>query len=394
MMLSVQGCDVGTTAHAVTTSAHDVTVAEAQAAYQAYLTSADTSAQQGNSTTGLAATEDAEWLILHGQYAANTSSGIPVPRYQYGTPAFYVPAQGSGYPHWFVVSVPRRALGTSQDADATTLMLFEQPRSGSPWMLNGTAALAAGQQLPAVAIDNTGYAVAVSRHDSSLLVPPDVVGATQAAVVDDGPGSAAAAVVAPGPDTIDMYTRQSAYGQAQNAKNLSYSWLMQGATFPQFALRLSDGGALVLYGMYLNTTTEHKGAHADSPLPTGPPIPVPADFTPILVTPGQIGTHVVYANWTYQFAAYDPPATAKNGKLGVIAATGGPTYGKAALCVRQGARGYQGPDRAKRHGQSGERVALGLPDLAERLVGHGDSGRVPRHPGGQPLLRRSGTGGT
>ena len=327
MMLSVQGCDAGTTAHAVTTSTHDVTISEAQAAYQAYVTSADTSAQQGNSATGLATVEDAEWVILHGQYAAYTSSNIAVPRYQYGTPTFYVPAQG-GYPHWFVASVPRRPLGTSQDANVTTLMLFEQPKSGSPWLLNGTAALASGEQLPAVAMDN-GYAVSVSRHDSALLVPPDVVGATQAAVVDEGPSSAAAAVVTPGPSTTGMYAQQSAYGQGQNAKNLDYSWLMQGATFPQFALRLSDGGALVLYGMYLNTTTEHKGAHADSPLPAGPPIPVPADFAPILATPGQIGTHVVYANWTYQFAAYDPPATAKTGKLSVVAATGAPTYGKA-----------------------------------------------------------------
>jgi hypothetical protein len=339
MMLSVQGCDAGVSAHAVATSAHDITIAEAQATYQAYVTSADTSALQGNSSTGLGIAEDAEWEILHGQYAAYASSNIPVPRYRYGTPTFYVPAQDSGYPHWFVVSVPRRPLGASQAANVTTLMLFERPRSTSPWMLNGTAALAAGAQPPAVAMDN-GYAVSVSRSDSSLLVPPDVVGATQAAVVDDGPTSPAAAIVTPGADTTGMYAQQSAYGQGQNAKNLNYLWLMQGATFPVFALRLNDGGALVLYGLYLNTTTQHKGAHEGSPLPAGTPIPVPAAFTPILATPGQIGTHVVYANLTYQFATYDPPATAKNGKLQVVAGTGGPTYGKAELCVRQGACRY------------------------------------------------------
>ncbi len=331
MMLSVQGCDAGTAAHAVTTSAHDVTIAEARTAFQTYVTSSDTSAQQGNSTTGLATAEDAEWVILHGQYAAYASSNIPVPRYQYGTPVFYVPAQDNSYPHWFVVSVPRRPLGASQVAasQATTLMLFEQSSPGAPWMLNGTAALSAGERLPAVALNN-GYAVAVSNHDTSLLVPPDVVGATQAAVVDDGPASAAVSVVAPGPSTTEMYAEQSAYASAQADKGLKYSWLMLGATFPQFALRLTDGGALAFYGMYLNTTTEHKNADPNATtLPAGAPIPVPADFAPILATPGQIGYHVVYANWTYQFATYDPPATTKNGKLSVVAATGAPTYGKA-----------------------------------------------------------------
>ncbi len=341
MMLSVQGCDAGTTAHAVTASAHDVTIAEAQTAYQAYVTSSDTSAQQGDSTTGLATVEDAEWEILHGQYAAYNSSNIPVPRYQYGTPAFYVPAQDKSYPHWFVVSVPRRPLEASQTgttqagttqagtSQATTLMLFEQPKPGSAWMLNGTAALTASEQLPAVAMDN-GYAVSVSRHDMSLLIPPDVVGATQAAVVDDGPASAAASVVAPGPSTTGMYAQQTAYASAQTAKGLGYSWLMQGATFPQFALKLTDGGALVFYGMFLNTTTEHKNANSNATtLPAGTPIPVPSSFAPILATPGQIGYHAVYANWTYQFATYDPPTAAKNGKLRVVAATGAPTYGKA-----------------------------------------------------------------
>ena len=55
--------------------------------------------------------------------------------------------------------------------------------------------------------------------------------------------------------------------------------------------------------MYLNTTTEHPN------LVPGSPIPVPAAFTPLLAAPTEVGYHAVYANWTYQFAAIDPPAT-------------------------------------------------------------------------------------
>ena len=37
----------------------------------------------------------------------------------------------------------------------------------------------------------------------------------------------------------------------------------------------------------------------------------------------------MYANWTYQFAAIDPSASAPNAKIDVIAGTGGPSYGHA-----------------------------------------------------------------
>jgi hypothetical protein len=323
-MLSVQGCDTGTAAQATPHATHDLTIAAAQAAYQAYLTNSDQSAASATRTTGLADVSDAQWEIVHAQYSALASADIPVPRYQYGSPDFYVPAL-TGYPRWFAVSVPRRPLGGSatSNADVTTLMVFEKAKPSSVWTLDGTAALQPGQSLPAITRDSAGYATALATHDQNLLLPPDVVGATHAAVVDDGPASAAAAVIAPGPQTTGLHAQQSAYASAQKASGLAYTWLMQGASFPVFALRLADGGALVLYGVYLNTTNEHLN------LIPGPPIPVPANFTPLLAARTEIGYHAVYANWTYQFAAIDPPATAHNQKLSVIAGTGGPSYGHA-----------------------------------------------------------------
>ena len=79
----------------------------------------------------------------------------------------------------------------------------------------------------------------------------------------------------------------------------------------------------MLYGMYLNTTNEHAN------LVAGSAIPVPPAFTPLLAAPTEVGYHAVYANWTYEFAAIDPPATTHNAKLQVIAAQGGPSYGHA-----------------------------------------------------------------
>ena len=199
-------------------------------------------------------------------------------------------------------------------------MLFARDKTTVNWTLSGMAVLK--RPLPKIALDG-GYAIPVSTNDQSLLLRPDVAGATQAAVVDDGPASPAAAVVAAGSQTTGLYAAQTALAAAQQRQGLQYSWLLEGSPFPQVGLRLADGGALVLYGMYLNTTNEHPN------LAAGSPIPVPPAFTPILSTPGQVGYHAVYANWAYQYAAIDPPANARDAKLQIIAWQSGPSYGHA-----------------------------------------------------------------
>lgn len=322
VMLSVQGCDAAGAPAQAATSAHSVTISQAQASYQAYLASSDAAALQGNAAAGLADVADAAWEIAHGQYAALAADKVPVPRYQYGTPRFYVPAQNGGYPRWFVVSVPRRQVGSAAAA-VPTLMAFSQAKPADTWALDGTTALEPGRQPPAIAVDAAGYATALSTRDANLLLPPDVVGPTQAAVADDGPSSPAASLIASGPDTTGLYRAQSAVAASQSANGLQYTWLMQGASFPVFALKLTDGGALVLYGMFLNTTNAHPGFAA------GTPIPVPPNFSPLLAAPTEVGYHEVYAYWTYQYAAIDPPGSTAKGTVSVIAATGGPSYGHA-----------------------------------------------------------------
>jgi hypothetical protein len=330
-VLAVQGCAPATSATASSTGPaaqatadagvqHDLTIAAAQAVYQTYLTESDAAAAQGDQTAGLALVADAQWAQLKGQYTALTTAGTPVPRYQYSAPRFYVPAKAS-HPQWFMVSAQRRA-DTGGPA-VTTLLVFERAKPALPWTLNGTASLDQGQPMPAIATDPDGYAVAVPTADTSLALTPNVVGATQAAVVDEGPANPAAALIGPGPQTTGLYAAQSARARAEAAQGLRYQWLLQGAPFPQFALRLAGGGALVLYGMYLNTTTEHPN------LVSGAPIPVPAAFTPLLAAPSEVGYHAVYANWTYQFAAIDPAAGAPHAKIDVIASTAGPSYGHA-----------------------------------------------------------------
>jgi hypothetical protein len=324
-VLAVQGCSPAAPAAAAQATAdagvrHDLSIAAAKVVYRTYLARSAAAAAQGDATTGLAIVADAQWAQVKGQYTTLASAGTPVPTYQYSAPRFYVPAQ-TRYPRWFAVSAQRRA-GTNGPA-VTVLLVFEQAKAALPWTLNGSAALDPGQALPSIATDPDGYAISVPTTATNLTLTPNVVGATQAAVVDEGPANPAAAVTGAGPQTTGLYAAQAARGRAAAAAGLQYQWLLAGAPFPQFGLALAGGGALVLYGMYLNTTTEHPN------LVKGSPIPVPASFTPLLAAPTEVGYHAVYANWTYEFAAIDPAAGAAHAKIDVIAATGGPSYGHA-----------------------------------------------------------------
>ena len=322
-LLAVQGCAPATAADAdaVTHASHSVSLGTAEAVYGSYLAASDAAAAQGDETQALAIVTAAQWAQVKGQYTALAAAGTPVPRYRYGKPVFYVPAL-TGYPQWFVVAVPRVTdTGGRLSAAVSTLMVFDRADQSLPWTLSGSAVL--DRPLPAIARDRDGYAIDVATTDSSLLLRPDVVGATQAAVVDDGPASPAAAVVGSGPQTTGLYAVQAAQAAAAQSLGLQYQWLLQAGPFPQFGLRLADGGALVLYGMYLNTSNEHPN------LVAGSPIQVPAAFSPLLAAPTEIGYHAVYANWTYQFAAIDPPSTTRNAKLQIIAAQGAPSYGHA-----------------------------------------------------------------
>jgi hypothetical protein len=322
-VLAVQGCAPAAPAAAASGAQHDLSIAQAKAVYATYIADSEAAATQGDEVAGLADVADAQWYQVQGQYTALATAGTPVPMYRYSAPQFYVPAL-TRYPQWFAVSVQRSADTDGHLGPAvTTLLVFEREKADRVWTLNGSAALNLGQPMPTIAKDPDGYAVGESTTDPNLLVLPAVVGPAQGAVVDQGPSHPAAVLIGHGPLTTGLYTTQAARGRAEAAQGLQYQWLLEGASFPQFVLRLADGGALVLYGMDLDTTTEHPN------LVPGSPIPVPAAFTPLLAAPTEIGYHQVQADWAYQFAAIDPPATANHAKIDVIAATSGPSFGHA-----------------------------------------------------------------
>jgi hypothetical protein len=260
-VLAVQGCAPrGTPAAPAATGRPAVTIAAANQVFTAYVTASDTAAATGNETLALSVTAGVQWAQVKAQFLTARQDGARPPGYRYGTPVFYVPRLAA-FPEWFAVAVPQRSAQPGTDAttlaglpvaaSGQALLIFERSARSDPWRLAGTARLEPGAPAPAVQRDSAGYATALPTDAAGLLVSPDVVGPLQAAVVDDGPASAAARVVAAGPLTTGVHAAQASQAAAHGD---GYQWQLQGAGFTQFALRTTDGGALVLYPMYLKTS--------------------------------------------------------------------------------------------------------------------------------------------
>jgi hypothetical protein len=269
-----------------------------------------------------------------------------VHQYTYGTPTFYLP-EPAGYPLFFVADVTRAVKGVNPAEDAVApvtsaggpqvpvdgrvLMLFEQSAAAGPWQLASTSQFPSGMTLPRLATDKNGHITQVPLTSTDLLAQPYAAGPLQAAVVDDGPASAAAKAVAAGPLTTAMYQAARARSGTglQVPRGDIYQWNMEGTAYPAFALRTANGGALVLYAMYLNSTvTVPSYINKGDPIDPGPPIEVPLDLSPLLPA-GQPAPRVeLEAQELFSFAAVDPTAGAA--KIQVIAIGGGLNYAAAS----------------------------------------------------------------
>jgi len=314
--------DDGKLALSLVTGAQQSLVAATVNSHAASSTTGDTSAY--NSTLGV--------TLALGQYA-------------YGTPTFYLP-EPAGYPRFFVADVTRApavsAKGVSKDAtssvggaqvpvDGQVLMVFEQSAAAGPWQLASVAQFPSGTTLPRLDTGKNGYIPQVPLTATDLLAQPYATGPLQAAVVDDGPASAAARAVAAGPLTTGLY--QAARDRSDLGLEVpagdAYQWSLEGTPYPAFALRTADGGALVLYAMYLNSTVAVPGYFDDaSPIEPGAPIKIPLGVLPLLRS-GQPSPRVkLEAQSLFSFAAVDPPATSS--KITVLAIGGGLNYATAS----------------------------------------------------------------
>jgi hypothetical protein len=365
----VAGCATASTDTTATSANTDsgaaLTQAAALQAFDAYVAASARAAATNDGKLALSVVTGAQQSLVSAtinSHAASSTSGDAgaysstltikpaLGQYTYGTPTFYLP-ESSGYPRFFLADATRAVAvkGASKDAttsvggaqvpvDGPVLMVFDQSSSDGPWQLASVAQLASGTALPRLATDRNGYIPQVPLTSPDLLAQPYATGALQAAVVDDGPASAAAKAVAPGPLTTGLY--QAARDRYQEAADRAlaglqvpagdaYQWSMEGTPYPAFALRTADGGALVLYAMYLNSTVAVPGYFDDaSPVEPGAPIKVPLEVLPLLPS-GQPSPRIrLEAQSLFSFAAIDPPATSST--ITVLAIGGALNYASAS----------------------------------------------------------------
>jgi hypothetical protein len=319
----------------------EVTTAQAARVFASYVAVSDRAASTGDATLALSSVTGVQKTAITTQLKAARSGAGALTRYSYGTPAFYLPRQ-DGYPRWFVASVRRTLVGRPGSPGGTAgvplaaagqvLMVFQQGSATSPWLLSSTSQVPPGESVPALATDSAGYVTAVPLSSGAQLARPDTAGPLQAAVVDDGPASAAAKVVAAGDLTTGIYAAARA---AQTAPPGDvYQWELEGTHYANFALRTADGGALVFYAMYLTSTVEVPSLLNKGVVKAGPPITVPGYLT-FLLTPRPAPPRVqLEAQQLLSFAAVDPPAsgpaTSTASKIQVIAVGGGLIYANAS----------------------------------------------------------------
>lgn len=329
------GAGTGASTAAVTGAATAVTAAQARRVFAGYVSATASALATGNKKAALAQATGAQWDAVNDAFRAAAYAHAKPPSYRYGTPIFYRPAVAS-YPRWFVVSVDRTAsappapantVGTALGARGQVLMIFEKSGPHSRWLLTSSAQLAAGQSLPALATAGNGDAEPVPMDDATTLGQPQVVGPLQAAVVDDGPASAASRAVAAGPFTTGIHASLSSplprYAAPQGDIR---QFALEGSNYASFALRTADGGALVFYTMYLDTVVETPSVYAeDSPVLPGPPISVPPQFAPLLPARTPSPKYKLTTQFVLDFAAVDPPSAA-GAKISVIAIGGGPNW--------------------------------------------------------------------
>jgi hypothetical protein len=334
-----------------------VTAAQARQVFDAYMATAAKAAKTGDRKLALSAVTGAQQAVLAaalGRHPVTASVAPPGGAYSstltmkpsfepdaYRATAFYRP-QTARYPRFFVASATKAPGASSPGrqapvlvgdvtlpADGPVLLLFEQASAGAPWLLGSVSQLPASAALPKLANDSAGYVPVVPPSAGFLLAQLDSVGPLQAAVVDDGPSSAAAAAVAAGPLTTGLY--QGAVNHADELTPPSgdvCQWELDSARYPEFALRTAAGGALVFYAMTLSTTVAVPGylSKAD-PVLSGLPIRVPADLMELLPA-GQAAPLIqLSAEQTLSFTAVDPAPG--QGKIRVIAIGGGLTAASA-----------------------------------------------------------------
>ena len=299
------------------TGSPPLTLTAARGVLSAY-TAANNRANATRSAATLATVETGgSYAIDAGVYTIEAVTGAtPFPAFAPATATYYIPqAEAPDGPRWFVVRVANAFTADPGKVTSTEYLLFTETTAGAwqnavePYLLTGTDA-------PQVAVGDDGLATAVDTATTSLAVAPGRL-AEQTAAALDGPGAGAASgagvVVADAAALADRSNLASWRSALPTATITDAHAPAAGSAGQTFALRTTDGGALVFYTDAADLTITAAPGSALH-------LTVPGFYSP--------GPALTRAGLSYldQFAAVDPAAGA--GAPHVIAQYSGIT-GKA-----------------------------------------------------------------
>jgi hypothetical protein len=273
-----------------TTSPPPITPAQAQQVLANYTTTNNTANAEFSPTLLATIEADSSFAIDNGIYDAKQASHASgYPAYGPAAASYYIPLESpASYPHWFAVKVGNALLSAPDKVVQTEYLVFTQAAAGAPWLNSLEPFTLTSATTPSVALSASGYATAVAATGTPLALPAATASATTAASLDSGTGQPAN----PGnlADDNDL---------ASFKKNLSphpsITSRHSASTDPVFALRTTNGGALLFYDVAAQLT-----------LTAAPGSTLHAGIPGFASTTSQ--SSELTLNYLDQFAVDDPPA--------------------------------------------------------------------------------------
>ena len=179
------------------------------------------------------------------------------PRRAWGTPKFLVPRLRVGDPLWFSAAVVRDG--------RTAIATFAK---GTDWRLSSLSLLEKDARLPKIELDADGYATSVPPDDKKIMISPKFMAPLHATVAERGSNGIAVGLIAPGPYTTEI-AKRIALDRAhwKGTGYSSYDSILSAGDYPVYALRATDGSALIQYSLTRTTTVTTKSDKDVLPVP-------------------------------------------------------------------------------------------------------------------------------
>ena len=227
-------------------------MAQAKGVLAAY-TTVNNDANAQRSGTLLASVESgSSFAIDAGLYQEQQAAGTaPFPAFSPVQATYYLPRdEPAGGPRWFVVQVANAFDSNPGKVTSNEYLLFTQSAAGGGWQDAIEPYLLSGASAPRIAVGADGLATAVGPDAASVTVAPGQLPAATAASLDGtgagGTGTATGAVAGPG-NLADLADQRFWQGKVPGGTVTDTHAAATGADGQEFALRTTDGGALVFY---------------------------------------------------------------------------------------------------------------------------------------------------